>query len=80
LCQSLGIAERVAFLGHVPDDDLPALYQGALPFLYPSLYEGFGLPALGRLAARTMRAAPAPGSWSRFKKGAADGEGRTRSE
>lgn len=33
-------------MGAVPDDDLPALYSGAIASLYPSLYEGFGLPAL----------------------------------
>ncbi|SPF44632.1 Glycosyl transferase, group 1 [Candidatus Sulfopaludibacter sp. SbA4] len=33
-------------LGEVPDQDLPALYSGALAFVYPSLYEGFGLPVL----------------------------------
>src|SRR5580658_8263554 len=33
-------------LGEVPDDQLPALYSGALAFVYPSLYEGFGLPVL----------------------------------
>ncbi|MGH9594668.1 MAG: glycosyltransferase family 4 protein [Bryobacteraceae bacterium] len=33
-------------LGEVPDQDLPALYSGALACVYPSLYEGFGLPAL----------------------------------
>jgi glycosyltransferase involved in cell wall biosynthesis len=32
--------------GEVPDQDLAALYSGALAFVYPSLYEGFGLPAL----------------------------------
>ncbi|MBI4875011.1 MAG: glycosyltransferase family 4 protein [Acidobacteria bacterium] len=32
--------------GAVPDDDLPALYAGAAAFLYPSHYEGFGLPVL----------------------------------
>lgn len=32
--------------GVVPDDDLPALYSGATAFLYPSYYEGFGLPVL----------------------------------
>ncbi|HVR29841.1 MAG TPA: glycosyltransferase family 1 protein [Thermoanaerobaculia bacterium] len=50
LCRSLGVAERVAFLGHVPEDVLPALYQGALAFLYPSLYEGFGLPVVEAMA------------------------------
>ena len=33
-------------LGEVPDAALPALYSGALAFVYPSFYEGFGLPAL----------------------------------
>jgi alpha-1,3-rhamnosyl/mannosyltransferase len=33
-------------LGPVPDEDLPALYSGALAVVYPSLYEGFGLPVL----------------------------------
>ena len=33
-------------LGAVPDEDLPALYSGAIAFVYPSLYEGFGLPVL----------------------------------
>lgn len=37
---------RVILAGFVPDDDLAALYGGALAFVYPSLYEGFGLPAL----------------------------------
>jgi glycosyltransferase involved in cell wall biosynthesis len=32
--------------GYVPDDELPALYSACTVFLYPSLYEGFGLPAL----------------------------------
>jgi len=33
-------------LGEVPDADLPRLYSGAVAFLYPSLYEGFGLPVV----------------------------------
>ncbi len=36
----------VRYLGEVPDDDLPRLYSGALAFVYPSHYEGFGLPVL----------------------------------
>lgn len=32
--------------GQVPDDDLPALYSGAVACVYPTLYEGFGLPVL----------------------------------
>lgn len=33
-------------IGEVPDAELPSLYSGALAFVYPSLYEGFGLPVL----------------------------------
>ena len=32
--------------GYVPESDLPALYSGALCFVYPSFFEGFGLPPL----------------------------------
>ena len=37
-------------LGHVAGDDLPAIYQGAHLFLYPTLYEGFGLPVVEAMA------------------------------
>lgn len=40
-------------LGYVPAADLPALYTGAAVFAYPSLYEGFGLPALEAAACGT---------------------------
>lgn len=42
----LGLEERVRFLGYVPDADLTPLYNGARVFVYPSRYEGFGLPVL----------------------------------
>lgn len=38
------IPPRVTFTGYVEDTELPALYSGAIVFVYPSLYEGFGLP------------------------------------
>lgn len=41
-----GVEGRVRFLGAVPEADLPTLVAGAQIILYPSLYEGFGLPAL----------------------------------
>ncbi len=50
LPQELGIEKQVKFLGYVPDEELPALYSGALAFLYPSLFEGFGLPILEAMA------------------------------
>ncbi|MEO6497116.1 MAG: glycosyltransferase family 1 protein [Solirubrobacteraceae bacterium] len=40
-------------LGHVPDDELSALYAGAQAFVLPSLYEGFGLPCLEAMACGT---------------------------
>ena len=40
------LRSRVRLTGYVPDADLAALYSGALAFVYPSLYEGFGLPVL----------------------------------
>lgn len=38
------------YLGFVPEADLPALYAGAHAFVYPSVYEGFGLPVLEAMA------------------------------
>jgi alpha-1,3-rhamnosyl/mannosyltransferase len=49
----LGLAERVEFAGHVPPDDLAALYRGATCLLFPSRYEGFGLPVLEAMASGT---------------------------
>jgi glycosyltransferase involved in cell wall biosynthesis len=43
---ALGLAGRVLFPGYVAEGDLPSLYAGALAFVFPSLYEGFGLPVL----------------------------------
>ncbi len=44
--RDLGVGEHVIFTGFVPDAHLPALYQQAELFVFPSLYEGFGLPVL----------------------------------
>jgi glycosyltransferase involved in cell wall biosynthesis len=49
----LGLEQRVYFPGFVADADLPALYSAASLFVYPSLYEGFGLPALEAMACGT---------------------------
>jgi glycosyltransferase involved in cell wall biosynthesis len=45
-----GLEKRVVFPGYVEDADLPALYSAATVFVYPSLYEGFGLPPLEAMA------------------------------
>jgi glycosyltransferase involved in cell wall biosynthesis len=44
--RDLGLEGEVFFHGFVPDEDLPALYTAAELFVFPSLYEGFGLPPL----------------------------------
>lgn len=44
------IRDRVLFTGHLSDDDLRALYSSCRVFVYPSLYEGFGLPLLEAMA------------------------------
>jgi glycosyltransferase involved in cell wall biosynthesis len=48
------VPERVHFTGFVPDDALPALYGGALALIYPSIYEGFGLPVAEAMATGTV--------------------------
>ena len=45
-----GIESQVKFLDYVNDDDLPYLYANAQSFVFPSLYEGFGLPVLEALS------------------------------
>ena len=50
---ALGLHDVVTFLGYVPAADLPLCYNAAAVFVYPSLYEGFGLPPLEALACGT---------------------------
>ncbi len=51
--QALGLGQRVHFAGYVADEDLPALYNLADLFVFPSQYEGFGLPVLEAMACGT---------------------------
>lgn len=53
LAHSKGLDERVVLPGYVPSQDLPALLSGALAYVLPSLYEGFGLPILEAMACDT---------------------------
>jgi glycosyltransferase involved in cell wall biosynthesis len=50
LAESLGIKEQVHFTGYVPTRDLPIIYNLSRVFVYPSIYEGFGLPPLEAMA------------------------------
>jgi glycosyltransferase involved in cell wall biosynthesis len=55
--RELQLEKDVIFPGYITDEDLPALYQGAELFVFPSMYEGFGIPLLEALAAGTPVAA-----------------------
>lgn len=46
LIKKQGLSERVVFTGYIPEENLPAVYSGATAFVYPSFYEGFGIPPL----------------------------------
>ncbi len=51
LIRSAGLAGKaILLLGYVPDEDLPMLYSGSSLFVFPSLYEGFGLPLVEAMA------------------------------
>ena len=51
--RALALEERVVFTGYVPQQDLPTLLSGALAYVLPSWYEGFGLPVLEAMACET---------------------------
>jgi glycosyltransferase involved in cell wall biosynthesis len=51
--EQLGLSQAVRFLGYVPTDDLVALYNLANALVFPSLYEGFGLPVMEAMACGT---------------------------
>jgi glycosyltransferase involved in cell wall biosynthesis len=53
LAERWGLGDRVVFPGWVEEEDKPALYSGASLFLFPSLYEGFGLPVLEAMSCGT---------------------------
>ena len=53
LIDSMGLASHIVFPGYVPQRDLPGLYSCASVFVYPSTYEGFGLPILEAMACGT---------------------------
>lgn len=53
LIRELNLSNHVKLIGQVPQEDLPAIYKNSLFFIYPSFYEGFGLPLLQAMAMGT---------------------------
>jgi alpha-1,3-rhamnosyl/mannosyltransferase len=60
VAEESGVGMKV--VGFVPEEDLPAAYTGALAYVFPSRYEGFGLPALEAMACGTPVLAAAAGA------------------
>jgi glycosyltransferase involved in cell wall biosynthesis len=60
--ESNGLRGRVDFRGHVPQQELAALYRGAACLVFPSRYEGFGLPVLEAMASGTPVVATTAGA------------------
>jgi alpha-1,3-rhamnosyl/mannosyltransferase len=66
-----GGVEADGWLGRVSDDELAALYRGARCLVYPSLYEGFGIPVLEAMACGTPVVTSAGGATEEVAGGAA---------
>jgi glycosyltransferase involved in cell wall biosynthesis len=67
-----GVKDRLRFTGYVTDEDLRALYSSCRAFVYPSLYEGFGLPPLEAMACGApVVASPVPSVTEAAGRGAA---------
>ncbi len=53
LLNNLNISNRVKYLGKIQEEDLPSVYRGAMAMVFPSLYEGFGLPVIEAMSCGT---------------------------
>jgi glycosyltransferase involved in cell wall biosynthesis len=65
------LPEGVSLLGYVDKEDLPGLYSNAAAFLYPGIYEGFGLPIIEAMACRTPVVTSRTGAAPEIAAGAA---------
>jgi alpha-1,3-rhamnosyl/mannosyltransferase len=68
--KSLAARGRIHYLNYVPADALPLLYSGAALFVYPSIYEGFGLPVLEAMSSGVPVICRAGTSMVEFSQGA----------
>lgn len=69
--QNSKFENKVKFLGYVEKEDLARLYSGAAAFVFPSLYEGFGLPILEAMSCRCPVVTSAVGAMKEVANGAA---------
>lgn len=69
--EDVAVISGIKVLGFVPKKDLPMLYTGATAFVYPSLYEGFGLPVLEALSCGTPVITSKRGSLGEIAEGIA---------
>lgn len=67
----LGLRDRVRYCDYVPSEALPYFYNGAAAFVFPSLYEGFGLPVIEAMASGTPVVASDASSLTEVASGAA---------
>lgn len=51
--ENRGQSDRIVFAGQIPEAQMPSFYRGAVALLFPSLYEGFGLPVIEAMACGT---------------------------
>lgn len=64
--------DNIKYLGYVDDEDLAPLYSGASLFVYPSLFEGFGLPVLEAMSCGTPVVTSNTGALKEISEGAAE--------
>ncbi|MCB1180464.1 MAG: glycosyltransferase family 4 protein [Chlamydiia bacterium] len=62
IVQDPDLRDRIHFTGYVPDEEIPSLYSESQLFIYPSLYEGFGIPPLEAMGARVPALCSTAGS------------------
>jgi len=61
---NLGIRDRVTFLGYLPDERIPTLFAASEGFVFPSIYEGFGMPIVESMQAGTVVLTSSSGAMS----------------